>query len=362
MSLNKAILTAMVQHSIYLNRTSSGAINDVFKIFDSASSDYVEKILSIFASLSDAEKIAFQGGNYTTPKLKKMRGYFEEWQKEINVPIFDEFSKGAELLAGHESAFVSRIADADETISGAEIFATIAKKPIVNGYLISEMFKKMADDTVDVARRELVNGIASGFTNYEIRKRILGTIEEKPLDGALRARKIELDRFIRTARMSISNDAYLETYKAIGFTHVKVVATLDGRTCKYCASIDGNVYAVDDATKPKLPQHYNSRTVYVGCDESGETIGRRPYVEDKRKVKDIPKDQRKIGQVNSSTDYESWFENTTEDFKKEWLGKTRYNLYKGGMSIGKFVDDTGKTYTIAELRVLDKKLFKELGL
>ena len=85
---------------------------------------------------------------------------------------------------------------------------------------------------------------------------------------------------------------------------------------------------------------------------------------DKRKVKDIPNDQREgiIGQVSADTSFKDMLKNN-DGFAKEWLGPARYKLYKeGNYSIDKFVDPQGAMYTLDELKALDAKTFKELGL
>ncbi|MCM1591844.1 phage head morphogenesis protein, partial [Acinetobacter baumannii] len=50
-------------------------------------------------------------------------------------------------------------------------------------------------------------------------------------------------------------------------------------------------------------------------------------------------------------------------FQREWLGLTRYKLYKEGkFDFEKFFDPEGRLYTLDQLRKLDEQTFKELGL
>lgn len=86
------------------------------------------------------------------------------------------------------------------------------------------------------------DGISQGQTNQQIIQRIKGKKSLDYKDGILSKTESEIERQVRTARSHISNATYIDTYKALGYDYVKVVATLDGRTCKYCASIDGDVY------------------------------------------------------------------------------------------------------------------------
>lgn len=87
---------------------------------------------------------------------------------------------------------------------------------------------------------------------------------------------------------------------------------------------------------------------------------------DERKVKDIPKDERKhlIGQLDANTSFKEFFEQSDEFFQRTWLGKTKYELYKKGeYSIDKFADPLNKRgYTLVELKVVDAKTFEAIGL
>jgi len=141
---------------------------------------------------------------------------------------------------------------------------------------------------------------------------------------------------------------------------------LDGRTSKLCAGLDGTVWAINDPNKRVPPLHYHCRSVLVPVSKDGELPSTRPYVMDNRAVKNIPKDERdgKIGNVDSNVTFVDFFNNrASKEFQREWLGATRYKLYSDGkLSITKFFDPQGGFYTINELRVLDNKVFKSLGL
>lgn len=86
---------------------------------------------------------------------------------------------------------------------------------------------------------------------------------------------------------------------------------------------------------------------------------------DERRVKDIPKDEREqlIGQIDANTTFKEFFKKTDDFFQKEWLGPKRYKLYKEGkFDFDKFFDPDGQLYTLDQLRKLDERAFKELGI
>ena len=110
---------------------------------------------------------------------------------------------------------------------------------------------------------------------------------------------------------------------------------------------------------------HNCRSILVGVDKDGNIAGKRPFVAADKPVSKISKSQRDgiIGQVDANTKYASWFAQQDDEFQKKWLGRTRYDLYKnGGYKLDKFVDPLGHEYTIDELRKMDSKIFKKLGL
>ncbi|HGK6032649.1 TPA: minor capsid protein, partial [Acinetobacter baumannii] len=173
------------------------------------------------------------------------------------------------------------------------------------------------------------------------------------------------DRTVRTVRSHVANQAYLNSFNQLGFEYVRLVATLDGRTSKLCATLDGTVWEINDPAKRVPPLHPNCRSILVPVEKDGLLVGERPFVMDERRVKDIPKDERSqlIGQLDANTTFKEFFMKTDNFFQKEWLGPKRYKLYKEGkFDFEKFFDPEGRLYSLDELRKLDEKAFKELGL
>ena len=93
-------------------------------------------------------------------------------------------------------------------------------------------------------------------------------------------------------------------------------------------------------------------------------MGNRPYVRAFKPVGQIPKDERPadmIGQVSGRTTFASWFDRQPASFQREWLGASRYDLYRqGDYTLDRFIDPTGRKLTLAELRQRDTATFEEL--
>ena len=360
-----AILSAIAQHSAYSYRLSSGEVNELITLFNGESNAMVSKLRDLLDELSDAERVALSGGQYTTPLLKEIQGLFATWQSSLAVALPEAFAVSATALAVHEATFAAKLVGESTKPNGEKLYKAAKKIPVVGGALLDELFSKIKDDARLRVEYAIRQGITDGWTNQQIVQRIKGRKALNYQDGILQQSRSDIDRVVRTSRSHVANTAYMDTYKAIGFTHVKFVATLDGRVSKTCASLDQSMWEIESPKIRRPPLHPHCRSVLVGVDADGNLAGKRPFVMDERKVRDIPKDQRDgiIGQLDANTSFKQFFDKADGFFQREWLGEKRYKLFKeGNYSIDKFVDPLGRQYTLDELKVLDAKTFKELGL
>ena len=369
-SAQKALIDALSQHQAYLYRASTQSVNELTDQLNKLSNAQLLRLSELLEDLTESECKALQGLNFSSKgkasrNIEEVKTILNEWFKSIDQDLSSEFEKSAVSLAVYEASYTSNlIANSVAVVSGEKIYKTIKKTPYAGGQLVDYLFKDIASSLRKKVEYVIRDGISQGQTNQQIVQRIKGKKSLDYKDGILKTTEYEIERQVRTARSHISTATYIDTYRALGYEYVKVVATLDGRTCKYCASIDGDVYPIDDPTRPRFPVHPNNRTTYVGCDKDGNIAGQRPFVMDERKVKDIPKEERKhlIGQLDANTSFKEFFEQSDEFFQRTWLGKSKYELYKKGeYSIDKFADPLNKRgYTLAELKALDKETFKNI--
>lgn len=367
-SAQKALVDALSQHSAYLYRASSQVVNELTAAFNKLSDAQLMRLSELLGELSESERkalqsINFSGKNKTSKNIEEIRTILNEWFKSLDVELFEQFDKSALQLAVYEASYSAKlIAGSAAVVNAEKIYKTIKGTPFSGGQLVEYLFADIAASLRKKVEYVIRDGISQGQTNQQIIQRIKGKKSLDYKDGLVESSRSSIERQVRTARSHISNATYINTYKALGYDYVKVVATLDGRTCKYCASIDGKVYHIDDPTRPRFPVHPHNRTTYVPCDKDGNFAGLRPFVADARKVKDIPKDQRDgvIGQVDANTSFKTWFDEQDESFQRQWLGKSKFELYQTGeYSLDKFADPLNKRgYTLEELKVIDAETFK----
>jgi len=370
-SAQKALIDALTQHQAYLFRASSQSVNELVRRFNSLSNAQLQRLSELLEELTDSERNALKSLNFgsrskASKRIEEIKTILDEWFNSIDMDLSEKFHKSTLDLAIYEATYTAKLAgDTAVVVAGAEIYKTARKTPFAGGQLVDYLFADIAASLRKKVEYVIRDGISQGQTNQQIVQRIKGRKSLDYKDGLLESSRSSIERQVRTVRSHVANVAYEETYKALGFTHLKFIATLDGRTSKTCGSLDQTVWKVGDSSIRRPPLHPNCRSVLVGVDADGNLSGVRPFVMDERKVKDIPKGERKhlIGQLDANTSFKEFFDQADDFFQQEWLGPSRYKLYKQGeYAIDKFVDPQGRMYTLSELRALDTKTFKELGL
>ncbi|MES5613397.1 MULTISPECIES: minor capsid protein [Acinetobacter calcoaceticus/baumannii complex] len=362
----KSLIEVLTQHQAYLYRASSQSVNELLKIFNDESALMLAKLRDLLEELNDLEKVALTSGQYTTTNLKEIRDLISQWFTAINTSLPEVFAVSATALTVYEANYTAKLYGGKiKKPNGEKLYKAAKKVPLVGGALVDDLLTKLAENARQKVEYAIRDGINSGKTNQQIVQRIGGTKRLNYEDGILTSTKSDIERTVRTLRSHVANQTYLDSFKQLGFEYVKLVATLDGRTSKLCASLDGTVWKIDDPAKRVPPLHPNCRSILVPVEKDGKLIGERPFVMDERRVKDIPKDERSqlIGQLDANTTFKEFFGKTDDFFQKEWLGPKRYKLFKEGkFDFDKFFDPDGRLYTLDQLRKLDEQIFKRLGI
>lgn len=350
----KAIVAALAQHSAYLYRANTGASNELLAAFNKDTKALIASLAEQLEELTDAERMALASASYSTVRLKEIKATVDDWYKSLTTALPELFTAGAIALASHEVSYIAEAmakatGDAKEVaLTGEKVFKTAKKLPVTGGQLIDQMFSKIAVQAQDTVWNTIRQGVVDGQTNSDIIKALRGKAEFKYQDSVFSPTRQAIETEVRTARNHISNNAYIETYAALGVEEVVVVATLDSKVSVQCATRDGTRYKISESF-PRPPYHRRCRTILAPVLDKN-LIGNRPA-----------KGSDGTTQVNANTTFPGWFKNQSAEFQKEWLGESRYKLYKtGGYTIDRFVDPKGQTYTLDELKLRDKRTFNEV--
>lgn len=372
MTTEQNMIDALIQHQVYSYRASTAVVNELNGLFTKAMNQTATKLRELLDELTDAERDALLAGKYTTDTLKEIKATFDELYTAVAITVPETFTVSAIAIATYEAAYISKLYGESIELAGEKIVSGIKKKPVMGGMLFDDVWKNLAESTRNKALYAVRQGIEQGNTTAQIVAELRGK-RTRMADGSYEyvggivdeVRRNGIEANVRTLRSAIANETMKETYKALGFEYVKFLSTLDFRTTKLCASLDQAVWHIDDTNLRTPPLHYRCRSILVSVRKDGNLEGKRPFVASDKPVSKIPKDQRAeiIGQVNADTSFQKWLDRQPKQFQEEYLGKINYKLYKeGGYTLEKFIDPLGKPYTIAELRDLDQKTFKELNL
>lgn len=362
----KSLFDVFTQHQAYLYRASSRSVNELFRFFNDETLVMLDRLADLIKELNQTERAALAGGEYTTRHLKSIQLVISDWFNSMSNVLPEMFAHSATSLAVYESNYMAKLfGKVIKDLEGEHLYKLIKRVPLAGGALVDESLTQISENARQRIEYVIRDGMNTGMTPQQIIKRITGAKRLKYEDGLLNSTKIDIERIVRTLRSHISNQVYLYNFKKFNFEYVGFVSVLDGRTSKICAAIDGSIWKLNDPAKRVPPLHPNCRSILVPVSKDGRLIGNRSFIMDERRVRDIPKDERAqlMGQIDANISFKEFFKLTDNFFQKEWLGPKRYKLYKEGQfNFDKFFDPKGRLYTLDELRELDERTFKVLGL
>jgi SPP1 gp7 family putative phage head morphogenesis protein len=199
-------------------------------------------------------------------------------------------------------------------------------------------------------KAQIIQVIKDGITIGESTPRIarqVSTIMDTLITRQTRA-------VVNTIISHASSVGRLATYNANRnlLDQYRWVATLDGLTSLICMSRDGVLY--DIGVGPMPPAHFNCRSTTVPVIRPENDLG----IDLKGKRPSIGSDGAQ--QVGSRTTYGGWLRRQSKSFVDEALGVERSRLFRTqNMEIDKFVDPTGKAYTLKQLESMDNLTFSD---
>ena len=362
----KNMIDALVQHQANAYRLNTGEFNNLYSLFRKESNKVFNQLLILMLDLSDAEKTALSQGRYTTSDLKEIKTLFDDLYSSVATTVSDTFALSAVSYALYEANFTAKLYGESVDLTGESIVNKAKSTPLSTGQLVDDVWKDLAEKVRKKAMYTVRQGIVNGNTTQQIVSELKGRkVGGEYVGGIVEQSRSALEANVRTLRSHVANSAMMDTYRILDFEYVKFMATLDGRTSKICASLDGTVWKINDPNLRQPALHFRCRSILVGTDKDGSMSGKRPFVEDNRPVSKIPKSEREgiIGQIDANTSFSEWFKTADSSFQRDWLGPKRLKLYQDGkFTLDKFIDPLGRQYTLKELEVLDKEVFRRLGL
>ena len=238
--------------------------------------------------------------------LSEIKRLLAEYKSDYNTLLSSEINNIADIESEYVSSFMKELGK--DIIIPATILTSLKFSPVAS----QTNYKMLIESSVDRIER-----------NAEVVLR----------NSMMTGNQIDteaIERNIKTETNNVTGD--VETFNTTAFTVTdylifkknkeKIVysAILDNKTCLVCGSYDGKEFELKDAPIP--PLHQNCRCILIPVSAVD----------------------------NELPTFTEWLEEQTEDSKYQILGKGRYELYKQGLSIDRFINN-GNIIPLKELKI-----------
>lgn len=212
----------------------------------------------------------------------------------------------------------------------------------IRGWLLEEWFKEQAEGVALKVATQIRLGILEGETIGDMVRRVRGRFVRKNVyeGGVMSIMTREATAVVRTGVNHVMNHAHMETYLANAdiISGYEYQATLDSRTTLICASLDGQVFDLDDENAPKPPQHWNCRSTILPIVEGFEDLQPTSRASE-------------TGPVKGSKTYEKWLAEQPKAKQDDILGPSRARLFRAGKAnLRDMVRRDGTTVRVEDLQ------------
>jgi len=335
-------IDAIVLRQIFMQQFALGLGERVRKSYDPADRSLLSFIREWADDASDKDLQSLLTANKRNKRVKELFDKIGDVEARQILKTSKFMLKEMTALAIDE-AVTTADALGDASLAKKINPEKMAKHPVLGIGLATE-WKSLNNKWYDHVRATLIN---TAQESGDLAKSIKGTRDQNYKDGVVIVRNNTIERVAETRVNGLVTNVRGDVYTAAGVEMEDYLATLDHRTCLICA--DAEINGPYPRGRGKIPPlHPRCRCIRV---PAGNENIERPYVEDHRSVKDIPKDQRgtKIG--TGIFDYAKFFERQTDAAKMRILGKARFDLYKSGdFEITDFVHDKSqRIYSLDDL-------------
>lgn len=334
---NEILLSLATSHQIGLLRYSSSVVRRVLEIIGSRDDEIMDlvarrpmssvgsRVDRLLADLRELNQEAYSDlGDYLQTELLDLADSEVDWQDRS----IRSTTRSALDLTSPTAAQLRRV---------------VTSLPFEGG-LLAEWTAGMEQGRYDRLRAAIRSGIALGESPDVTVRKIRGTASAAYRDGLLEVSRRSATTIVRTA----VNHVATATREAFGLANEDMVAglmwlaTLDGKTSAVCRARDGEVYPLSSG--PRTPGHLNCRSSMALVLRSNRRLGID-------------------GKIPATPKYSEWLAGRPADEQDEILGKAKGRLFRrGGLRLDRFVDTSGREYTLAELRRRDAAAFARAGI
>lgn len=339
MTVNSKLMDQAIRHAVALERYQQSEVLAIRRVLKSGHDKAVRELERRLARFPRAQTTEPQSFTRIRQMIKATDDLAEASLRKTRKRLVDELFE----LAQSEQAFA--ISALQTTVPIALTFNTvppqllksiISSKPF-QGELLEDWFSQLSVNRQRGLRRAVNDGLVNGrgprVIAREVRS-VLGTTQR------------HAESVVRTAVNHVSAYAREEAYAANPdiVAEVRYLATLDARTTDICASLDGQVFKVNEGPRP--PMHHQCRSTTVPIVKAWDKI---PGI-DASKLPPATR-QSMNGKVPLKLTYNEWLKTQPASIQNEVLGKGKADLFRRGkISMADLVDRNYNPLTLEQLR------------
>ena len=372
---NERLFDETVRRRLYVLRYAEMAAATVARLLDEAEKELVGKIADALSRGTNPARLE--------ALLRSVNEQRDIAYEQVATRAMADLEGLARAETNWERSLLSAVAPVDLLLAEVAIEALRAAiNTPISGLKLERWLDGIKAAELQKIEQAIRLGVAQGETIDQMVARIRGTRAAHYQNGVLSISRRNAEALVRTAVNHVSNQARELVWHDAGdlILALRWTATLDGRTSDICRARDGRFAAPEGRELPeglaklepqgaRPPAHFNCRSVMVALLNGVALAGVRPYIADDRTQRDrqaafraearqrgVPVAtvrqewaNRVVGQVPAETTYDQWLRRQSAEFQDDVLGPARGRLFRGGMTLDRFVDHTGRRVTLDEL-------------
>lgn len=345
MAVNDDLADAITRHDVYLRRYSNATLRKVLATVKRLDARITERLIN--DDISDLSRTRMES------LLRSLRKMIDTAYTDAMGVLQVDLDGLAEYEGQYQGDLFKEVVPVDlKTVVPAsnQIVAAVNSRPF-QGKLLKEVYPELSAFAFRQVRDTIRTGFIEGRTTEQIVRDLRGRAANNYADGVLAKTRRDVESVVRTAVNHTANTARDYTYEQNEdiLKGVRWNSTLDGRTTPVCMARDGKVYEVGKGPRP--PAHYNCRSSTSPIVKSWKELG--------FDIDELPPATRASmnGQVPADQDYDGWLRKQDRAFQDDVLGKRKAELFRGGTKVDRFVDKSGREYTLDELRKRERDIW-----
>lgn len=378
---NQKFQDNITSHQIGILRLSTQQANKINKILSESDEDLKKELINAFIEFGVLSTAIYLKNK---KKIDKRINSIVKSRTKTWKTIRKDFMKDFDELVEYESDFTRRIFEKSYGVEAQKSDPNIkeARKRPIQGRTAEEWVNGLAAGDLSRVKQAVLTGITSGLGTRALARSVFGTKSANGSDGVTQISRNAVNSITRTVNVGATSFAREDFFLSKAEPNVKWVSVLDSRTTAICQSLDGKIYSLNEGPRP--PAHIGCRSIvtmffdgdaletYSRPTKRTETSLRSEASKLNDKFSELSKKEQNefiennksklfknmAGKVPAETTYAEWLKRQNKTLQQEALGVKRQELFSTGkISLDRFVDKTGRQYTLKELKKREKEIF-----